>query len=133
MEVQPVDAEGEDNYWPSLPVEIIHIILCCGYSDSSNDPTRKRAFEAHSFICRLVCRLWRDVLPPVPKGFALSFAPAVAVQGSISLLQWAKEMVSPRAWSGSFKATTVAAVKGKITEKLINMGARRKSIVNAPR
>ena len=58
-------------------------------------------FRSHCVIGRLVCKLWRDCLPPPPPRFLFSFGPTVAAHGSISLLQWAKEKMIPSyAWDG---------------------------------
>jgi len=77
---------------------------------------RAAAYVAHVIVCRMVCRQWRDSLPSPPQGFLFLFCPAIASQGSISLLQWAREMTPPQSWDG--KACCHAAVKGGHLELL---------------
>jgi len=113
----------------SLPIEILQMILLCGHEgadksvsyakkDSREIPKniQKAALAAHSIICRLVCRQWRDCMPP--QGFLFSFGPTVAAQGSISLLQWAKEEMIPSfAWDG--RRCCRAAINGGHLELLM--------------
>ena len=103
--------EDEENHWLSLPVEIIEIILCWEKDTSAAESSydSKAAFAAHSIIC-LVCRQWRDCIPLPPRGFRFCFGPAVAMQGSVSLLQWAKEIIPVHAWDSV--ACCVAAKGG---------------------
>ena len=124
--------EHIDCYIHALPVELLREILTCGHqgADTSPDarwlimnyaapPTneKKAAFATHLLICRLVCKQWRDCLPPPFLGFLFSFGPTVAAEGSISLLQWAKEeMIQWYAWDGS--RCCEVAIKGGHLELL---------------
>ncbi len=95
----------------SLHIELLQMILLWGHEGADKAPDegtwgipknkRKAALAAHLIICRLVCKQWRDCLPLPPQGFLFSFGSTVAAQGSISLLQWAKEEMIPSfAWDG---------------------------------
>jgi len=85
-------SDDGENHWLSLPTELIQIILC--WDKQTGDAT---AFAVHTIICRLVCQQWGDPLPP-PQGLCFNFGPGIALQGSLSLLQWAKELIPPHAW-----------------------------------
>jgi len=103
-----VGSQGDgENHWLSLPTELIQIILC--WDRHTEDFDEDQAFAAHTIICRLVCQQWRDLLPP-PQGLCFWFGPGIALQGSLSLLQSAKELIPPHAWNGV--ACCKAAAKG---------------------
>lgn len=96
------EGKEKETAWDSLPNEIAQKIL---YHSTQNQYVYMR------LICGMVCKLWRDLLPPKPCSSYFqgkSFLTITAEQdGSVSLLEWARSAGCP--WDAK---TCAAAARG---------------------
>mgnify|MGYP001030254524 CR=1 FL=1 len=73
--------------WHSFPVEIVGVIL--GFVVANGNPIN--AASSPGIPLRFVCKQCHTILPPRSPIHLRSFAMMLSAQGSLSLLQWAKQ------------------------------------------